>query len=289
MSLIYQALQQTAQRESTSRAAAVQVSRPPPALLAPTGLGNAGAKPLLATATVTVLVCVGLLGAFFVGRWLAPGAEALASAKPGADKTQGFNATQVTVPWYTGQQGVAAAPDLPLAEPLPTASPRLTLTYALPVAQRQQPGVVAPDVGASVESKLPVPAPSPTTVAEEEDLSERFTSMNEALENRDSVSARNHLRVIQSLLPANSVARLRAEGWYAYQSGDNAAAQRAYRNLLERLPADEHVAVTLASLEKKAQRLDQAREILSKSLKHNPGSSTLRAALDQLASVDNIK
>jgi tetratricopeptide (TPR) repeat protein len=113
--------------------------------------------------------------------------------------------------------------------------------------------------------------------------------MNHALDNKDDATARRHLQAIQAQLPATSVARLRAEAWFAYQSGDLSSAQRTYRHLLDRLPADEQSALTLAAIEKKSARPDQARDILSRSLRHNPGSAPLRSAMDQLAASEAPK
>jgi outer membrane protein assembly factor BamD (BamD/ComL family) len=132
-------------------------------------------------------------------------------------------------------------------------------------------------------------AVAPAASAAPDDLSERFEGMNHALDNKDDATARRHLQAIQAQLPATSVARLRAEAWFAYQSGNLSSAQRTYRHLLDRLPADEQSALTLAAIEKKSARPDQARDILSRSLRHNPGSAPLRSAMDQLAASEAPK
>lgn len=113
--------------------------------------------------------------------------------------------------------------------------------------------------------------------------------MNLALENKDDAGARRHLQAIQAQLPVTSVARLRAEAWFAYQSGDLTSAQRTYRRLLDRLPGDEQAALTLSAIEKRNARPDQARDILARSLRVNPGSAPLRSAMDRLATSESPK
>ena len=314
MSLIYQALQQTA-GPATSRPSAEKppLSSPPAALTAAVGRGRHMA--LLGAA----MAGAGVLGGFFISQWggaqarpvpaPAPVGAAVLLAKPSAvDRI------------YAAEQATTGQASLPRMEaPLPTASPSLTLTYALPVAVQAPapakaatpaaPAAAVPADAVPVPTAVPStgtaptpalkdtpatagPASAPVTPASSaapDDLSERFEGMNQALDNKDDATARRHLQAIQAQLPATSVARLRAEAWFAYQSGDLSSAQRTYRRLLDRLPADEQSALTLAAIEKKSARPDQARDILSRSLRHNPGSVPLRSAMDQLAASEAPK
>ena len=130
----------------------------------------------------------------------------------------------------------------------------------------------------SVRSVTTVPEPAATAGM---DVSELFDGLNRALETRDEATAARHLQAIRVRLSESSLARLRAEGWYAFRTGDFDKAQRFYRRLLEKLPGDENASLALASIERQEQRPELAREILSKSLKANPGSTVLRTALDQ--------
>ncbi len=326
MSLIYQALQQTAE-QATSRPSAEK-----PALLSPqTGPKPAGGRGRQMVLVGAAMAGAGLLGGFLISQWggaeartvpaLAPAGAAALLAQPSAvDRIYSASAEAATP-----ANGQASLPRM--EAPLPTASPSLTLTYALPVAV--QAPVPAPAkaaaknsvptaeasadpaaVSAAVPSPVPTPAPapvlkepvstavpakaasasvSPAQSSAPDDLSERFEGMNHALDSKDEPTARRHLQAIQAQLPATSVARLRAEAWFAYQSGDLNSAQRTYRRLIDRLPADEQSALTLAAIEKKSARPDQARDILSKSLRHNPGSAPRRSALDQLAASEAPK
>lgn len=205
---------------------------------------------------------------------------------------------------------------LPTAElPLPTVSPQLKLSLALPQAQTPAAStrVAAPAVAAkpaapaeptgvqaavapasASASSTPSPVASAvdikvrqpgvlTGAAASETVADLFDSLNRALASRDHALAQGHLAAIQSRLPDSSVARLRAEAWYAHQTGDADGASQLYRRLLAKLPGDEHTSLNLASVEKRRQQPDVAKEVLSRALQHNPTSSGLREALSQLA------
>ncbi|MBT9549771.1 MAG: tetratricopeptide repeat protein [Hydrogenophaga sp.] len=310
MSLIYQALQQTAE-QATSRPSAEKPPLSSPQT-APEAVGGRGRHMVLVGAA---MAGVGVLGGFFISQW--GGAEARpAPASVGAAALPAKPSAVDTL--YGAEQATPVQNSLPRMEaPLPTALPSLTLTYALPVAVQApapakaavQPVTPAPAGSADAAPvSMPAPAPAlkeppatavparpaaapvaPAASAAPDDLSERFEGMNHALDNKDDATARRHLQAIQAQLPATSVARLRAEAWFAYQSGDLSSAQRTYRRLLDRLPGDEQAALTLASIEKKSARPDQARDILSRSLRVNPGSVPLRSAMDQLAASEAPK
>ena len=314
MSLIYQALQQTA-GHATSRPSAEKppLSSPP---AAPTAAGGRGRHMALLGAA---MAGAGVLGGFFISQW--GGAQARPAPAPAPVGAAVLLAKPSAVDRiYAAEQATTGQASLPRMEaPLPTASPSLTLTYALPVAvQAPAPAKAAtPAAPAAAVPADAVPAPTavpstgtaptpalkdtpatagpssapvtPASSAAPDDLSERFEGMNQALDNKDDATARRHLQAIQAQLPATSVARLRAEAWFAYQSGDLSSAQRTYRRLLDRLPADEQSALTLAAIERKSARPDQARDILSRSLRHNPGSVPLRSAMDQLAASEAPK
>ncbi|MCY1550769.1 hypothetical protein D9M68_870440 [compost metagenome] len=116
-----------------------------------------------------------------------------------------------------------------------------------------------------------------------DELPALFDALNQALAGHDVDAARRQLQAIQARLPESSVARLRAEAWFAHQTDDLDGAQRLYRRLLDKLSGDEHASLNLAAIEKKRQRFDQAKDVLAKSLRQNPNSAVLRTAVDQLA------
>ena len=218
-------------------------------------------------------------------------------------------AAPAAVPATSSAAAPAAVAALPVVEPpLPTVPPRLMLSTSLSVrpaaaATEPVPAVATPPAAAPAAAPVPAAAPAPaqpvsqarpapvevtvratggtTEGASNEDISELFDGLNRALEARDEAQAQRHLQGIRSRLPEGSLARLRAEGWHAYRTGDAERAQRVYRRLLEKLPGDENASLTLASIERQGQRPDQAREVLARSLRHNPNSTVLRAALDQ--------
>lgn len=79
-------------------------------------------------------------------------------------------------------------------------------------------------------------------------LPDRFDAMNKALGKTEKSDAIVHLKAIQSALPVNSIARLRAEGWHEFQTGNIETAKTAYRKILERLPADDHAKAVLQAM-----------------------------------------
>ena len=290
MSLIYQALKQTEQEAPAAVVASASLAVPRAMPSDPQGAAGRARGPLL-------------LGALVAGAGIVAGLV-LSQREP----VVGVAAT--VAPSASVASPVAVVPDpvaLPVAEPpLPTVPPRLSLSTSLsprPAAAAAEPvpalapapaGVPAPQPAAAPAAAQPVsqarPSPVEVTVratagttesASNEDISDLFDGLNRALEARDEALAQRHLQGIRSRLPEGSPARLRAEGWHAYRTGDAERAQGVYRRLLEKLPGDENASLTLASIERQGQRPDQAREVLARSLRHNPGSAMLRAALDQ--------
>lgn len=317
MSLIYQALKQTEQEAPAAVVAGTSAAVPRATPMAPPVAASRLRKPLLLGAAVAG---AGILAGLLLSQRApvpevtvppVPGvtaAPAVASSVP-ADVPPLPTAPAAPLP-SVALSAAGAVADLPVAEPaLPTVPPRLTLSTALSVrsAAAEPPAAVAPAPAAApapapaqTPSAAPAPAvqpvsqsrPSPVEVtvrsngasneaSSNEDISELFDGLNRALEARDEALAQRHLQGIRSRLPEGSLARLRAEGWHAYRTGDAEQAQRVYRRLLEKLPGDENASLTLASIERQRQRPDQAREVLARSLRQNPNSAVLRAALDQ--------
>lgn len=297
MSLIYQALKQTEQQ-----AAPLQPSgrrRTGVATPAPVRRGWNPAPVLWGVGSVTVAVLTGWMVSLALaaqqGPSAAPAPAPAAPALPGA--------APVALP-------VADLPevDLPKADrPLPTASPQLVFSPSLsvpapaatgparaPAGSEQNVSNVpnAQDARQSAEpaaarkgdaESAPPPASVPVARPVPDELPALFDALNHALAGHDVDTARQQLLAIQAKLPESSVARLRAEAWFAHQTDDLDGAQRLYRRLLAKLSGDEHASLNLAAIEKKRLRLDQARDVLAKSLRQNPNSAVLRTAVDQLA------
>lgn len=306
MSLIYQALKQTEQQAPAAvvASAAAAVPRAVPAVT-PVAPGRLRGPLLLGAAVAGAGIVAGLLLSQREPAALAPAPAAVAPLHTAAVAPLPV-AAPATVSAAAAPGAVAA---LPVAEPpLPTAPPRLLLSTSLSVrpavaATEAVPAAAPPPGAAPAPTPAPAAAPAPaepvsqarpspvavtvratggsTENASNEDIGELFNGLNRALEVRDETLAQRHLQGIRNRLPEGSPARLRAEGWHAYRTGDAEQAQRVYRRLLEKLPGDENASLTLASIERQGQRPDQAREVLARSLRHNPGSAVLRAALDQ--------
>lgn len=321
MSLIYQALKQTEQEAPAAVVASAAAAAPRTVPVVPPAASGRLRGPLLLGAVVASAgIVAGLLlsqrePAAGVAANAAPSAPVAVAPAP-ADMPPLPTAPVAPLPVAAPDASPASVPGalaaLPLAEPpLPTVPPRLTLSTSLSVrpaaATTESTPAVAPPpaaVSAPVPGAAPAPAqpvsqarPAPVEVtvrstggategASNEDISELFDGLNRALEARDEAQAQRHLQGIRNRLPEGSLARLRAEGWHAYRTGDAERAQRVYRRLLEKLPGDENASLTLASIERQGQRPDQAREVLARSLRHNPNSTVLRAALDQASQTE---
>lgn len=173
-------------------------------------------------------------------------------------------------PAPAGQEGadafvpVAAAP---VSSPTPPASPQAGGAAARPdpVEAPAAPPVVAP-VG-------PEPA---------ENMAVLFERFNRALAAHDRAQAQRHLQTIRASLPASSLARWRAEAWFAYQSGELEQARDTYLDLLGKLPGDENATLNLVTIEQQLQQPERARAVLEASLRHNQDSVALRAAMARL-------
>ncbi len=293
MSLIYQALKQTEQQAPAAVVASASAAAPRavPAA-APAAPGRLRAPLLLGAVVAGAGIVAGLLLSQrepVAGVATAAVAPAPAPAEVPSQPTAGVPPLP-TAALPAAAPGAVAA--LPVAEaPLPTVPPRLMLSTSLsvrPAATEAGTAVTAPPAAQPVSQARPAPAEvtvratgGTTESASNEDISELFEGLNRALEARDEAQAQRHLQGIRNRLPEGSLARLRAEGWHAYRTGDAERAQRVYRRLLEKLPGDENASLTLASIERQGQRPDQAREVLARSLRHNPNSAMLRSALDQ--------
>lgn len=139
-----------------------------------------------------------------------------------------------------------------------------------------------PSVAPIANSQASVPPPPPVATSPE-DVSVLFQKMNQALATDDKVEAQRQLRSIQGTLREGSIARLRAEAWFAHQTGNLSVASRTYRLLLEKLPGDELSAINLVAIERQQNQPNEAREVVKRALRYNTNSAALRSASDQLS------
>lgn len=306
MSLIYQALQQTADRTGDGTGAG---TTPAPE----TSEAAPGSGPRRTGVMLVALAAVGLLGGVAFGRWNAGYAQrdnpvqAGQSARPNAQPAPEVLRTPAALPSepLRALPGVSDPPS-----PLPSALPRQRWVSGLSPAPSQSttpaplPAAVRPRNTEIVAEPVPrheaAAAQAPVAAQQQaprEDLAERFDAMNRALETRDEASAKQHLQAIRSVLPENSVARQRAQAWFAYRTGDLALAQSIYRRLLERLPGDEQASATLAALQASAPAPERVSEARAQSVGHTqdqaaserPGATPPPIATDLLASGDALR
>lgn len=307
MSLIYQALKQSEQRAMAPPSLVVQRAVDEP---------KEGNRPNLKVGSIVSLGVVMAAAGVLIGYFLTQGSAAPESSltlqqtalSSGAGTNAkvdmvaaSLNAADLTNPSRdTTSLALIEDPPLPIAAPQPivvaTYLPELkkAVVLAAPAsdtsAQSKPPA--DPVVGASllnldlaaqptaaIASKtVEVPTLQPAT----DDMRMLFDALNQALEGQDKALAQSKLQGIQSRLAESSVARLRAESWFAHQTGDLDNAIRIYRRLLEKMPGDELTSVNLAAIEKKRQRSDEAKAVLTKALRQNPSSVVLRSAVEQL-------
>ncbi len=309
MSLIYQALKQTEQRSTALPATVVRQ-----ASVAPAGRGQAVSWYRHPVARGLIMVVAGGLVGMGINGWLNASPAPAIGVAP-STRIPVVAPVDAAFALPRGEPVEMPLDRLPTAElPLPTVSPQLKLSHALPQAQTpaastrvaapavaakpaapsEPTGVQAAAAAVAPASSTPSPVASAvdikvrqpgvlTGAAASETVADLFDSLNRALASRDHALAQGHLAAIQSRLPESSVARLRAEAWFAHQTGDADGASQLYRRLLAKLPGDEHTSLNLASVEKRRQQPDVAKEVLSRALQHNPTSPGLREALSQLA------
>lgn len=151
---------------------------------------------------------------------------------------------------------------------------------AAPTAPPQGAGAVArPD---PIEAAAAPPVVAPVGPEPAENMGVLFERFNRALAVQDHAQAQRHLQTIRASLPASSLARWRAEAWFAYQSGELEQARDTYLGLLGKLPGDENATLNLVTIEQQLQQPERARAVLEASLRHNQDSVALRAALARL-------
>jgi hypothetical protein len=107
---------------------------------------------------------------------------------------------------------------------------------------------VASSVSVDIERKVIQENSSAQAPQDTVSLADRFDMLNRELVRNDKSQANVHLKAIQSALPADSIARLRAEGWYAFQTGNNELAKIIYTRLLSRISGDEQATAVIQSI-----------------------------------------
>jgi TolA-binding protein len=128
-------------------------------------------------------------------------------------------------------------------------------------------------------SAKPVLAPAP--LVEDVPVELLFARFVAAMRDGQTEGAENVLAALGRKLPAGSLGLLRAQAWFDLQSGRDHAAADIYSKILERLPGDEESAINLASIQSRQQKHEEARATLDASLRLQPDSAALRAALAQ--------
>jgi hypothetical protein len=190
---------------------------------------------------------------------LADASAAPALAVPPERAAMPMQSTAATAP--TGAT-TPAAPSAPAARP---AAARASQPADRPLRNARPAKPVAQPVAADAPPPVPV--------------EKRYALFLAAMKTGDLAGAREQLTALQSQIPPGTLSRLRAEAWFALQSGNEADARRSYQDILERAPGDEEAGINLASIEARNGRREAARQVLTDALANNPGSEALLATL----------
>ncbi|MBV8619552.1 MAG: tetratricopeptide repeat protein [Curvibacter sp.] len=180
--------------------------------------------------------------------------------------------------------GVVAGPAAPMAAPVsaapaPADPAAKAASAATPAAHRRP--------QATAVRPRPAVAARPEVIEEDKPPEQRFALFLQAMKTNDLPAAEAQLKHLREQMSPSSVTLLRAEAWYALDSGDTAGARRQYNAILERLPGDEEASINLASLELADHHVEQARRLLHEALGQNPDSDALKAALARFRDVRN--
>lgn len=308
MSLIYQALKQTAPTATQQTPAPSQARRPTP--VPPPAPEKHATRVWVLVGGSVVLVAVGLLIGMAWQRGGAPAPAAAAEAPPAvmAAAAPVAVAAPSTVMPPLPKVVTPVAPAVPVAKPVTPVAKPVAAPAPAPEKQRATPPVAPKEKPAADTTKTAAPAPAPalTTAStpvtsappvratpapvavtakapSTADVSSLFDGLARALSASDQALALQKLEAIQHQLPDGAPARWRAEGWYAYRTGSLDEAAQIYRRLLGKLPGDENASFNLAAIERQRGDTIRAREVLNDALRHHPGSSRLQGALRQLA------
>lgn len=128
-------------------------------------------------------------------------------------------------------------------------------------------------------SAKPVLVPAP--LVEDVPVELLFARFVTAMRDGQTEGAESVLAALGRKLPAGSLGLLRAQAWFDLQSGRDHAAADIYSKILGRLPGDEEAAINLASIQSRQHKHEEARATLDASLRLQPDSAALRAALAQ--------
>jgi len=165
-------------------------------------------------------------------------------------------------------QAPAPAPTL-VATATPAPAPAMVQVQVEPAQTRLS---VRPRDGEAVSSEE----------AEANAVRAAMAALYAAVGDRDEAAAANAMAELDSLLPARSLTLLRARAWQAHGSGDLARAEQLYRQILERVPEDEHAGVNLALLEARMGDPEQARNRLERLAARNTRSAQVARARAEL-------
>jgi len=191
-------------------------------------------------------------------------------------------AVHAAAPAAPGALSQEAAPGTAAqAAPAPTAAQQAASAQKQPAAQQHRPRHVAARHRAPQAQHAAAPAPASEPKVDDTPVELHFARFVTAMRGEQTADAQRELDTLKARLPAGALGLVRAQAWFDLRAGNDAAAARGYRAILDRLPGDEEAAINLASIQSRQLRHEEARATLDAAVRLNPDSTALRAALAQ--------
>lgn len=253
--------------------------------------------------TAGLALAAAAVGVLVVAAWPRLGAEtetATRAAPVVAAPAQAAEATAAELALTERLDDASALVVLPPPAADTPALATVTVSDATPPAARAEPAaalepVAALETDAAVETVAAVEPAVPAVPAAAVRISEAPDSTSPAPDDRavalavaafdqavragDFAAGQRQLDVLAGLLPARSLTLLRMKAWFAHQSGDAVQAIVLYREITERVPADDNAAINLALLEAGQGDVEGASERLRALRSRSGESAALSAAM----------
>ncbi|MDC7805923.1 hypothetical protein PQS31_03685 [Luteimonas sp BLCC-B24] len=215
---------------------------------------------------------------------------AAGSASPGvssASAPAALDAAHVSPPEadaVTAPVDVVATPVTAFADAGTAPAPAPAAVDIAPAAHAVAAAMPAPEpVRIKVEQRSAAPAGGNAAPGSDEVAIQRaIDAIGAAVAAGDRAGADRALASLEALLPSQSLTLLRMQAWIAHDGGAMDAAERLYRQIIERVPDDEVAGVNVALLDAGRGDVDDARQRLKRLGGQHARSALVARALAQV-------